>query len=138
MKEMKYGFERKNELLEKGKELGFTYYIMNLGTHPTAYIEIPKGHELYNKDYEDIYEEVDIDVHGGLTYSGNHLWISKNQKIEGWFIGWDYAHYGDYVGYEERLPKWLRTGGKKWSTEEILEEIKETCKKLYTRSNKKC
>lgn len=136
MKEMKYGFERENELLEKGKELGFTYYIINLGTHPTAYIEIPKGHKLYNKDCKDIYKEVDIDVHGGLTYSRNYLWIGKNQKIEGWFIGWDYAHYGDYLGCEERFPKELRTCGKKWTTEEILEEVKEACKKIYTRSNK--
>lgn len=75
----------------------------------------------------DIYKEVDIDVHGGLTYSDNHLWISENQKIEGWFIGWDYAHYGDYIGYEEILPKEIRTGGKKWTTEEIFNEIKEVC-----------
>ena len=127
MKEMKYYKDRKIEVLATGYCLGLLYFILNLGTHPTAYIKIPKGHKLYNKDYDDIYKEVDIDVHGGLTYSSNHLWISESQKIEGWFIGWDYAHYGDYVGYEEIFSKELRTGGKKWTTEEIFKEFKEVC-----------
>lgn len=127
MKEMKYCKDRKIEVLATGYCLGLLYYILNLGTHPTAYIKIPKGHKLYNKDYDDIYKEVDIDVHGGFTYSSNHLWISENQKIEGWFIGWDYAHYGDYAGYEEIFSKELRTGGKKWTTKEIFTEVKEAC-----------
>ncbi len=127
MKEMIYSFERKIEVLDTGYCLGLLYYILNLGTHPVAYIKIPKGHKLYNKDYDDIYREVDIDVHGGLTYSSNHLWISENQKIEGWFIGWDYAHYGDYAGYEEIMPKQYRTKGKKWTTKEIFTEVKEVC-----------
>lgn len=130
MKEMKYCKDRKIEVLETGYCLGLLYYILNLGTHPTAYIKIPKGHKLYNKDYDDIYGEVDIDVHGGITYSRDHLWISENQKIEGWFIGWDYAHYGDYAGYEEILPKEMRIGGKKWTTEEIFKEVKEVCYQL--------
>lgn len=130
MKEMKYCKDRKIEVLETGYCLGLLYYILNLGTHPTAYIKIPKGHKLYNKDYDDIYGEVDIDVHGGITYSRDHLWISENQKIEGWFIGWDYAHYGDYARYEEILPKEMRIGGKKWTTEEIFKEVKEVCYQL--------
>lgn len=127
MKEMIYSFERKIEVLDTGYCLGFLYYILNLGTHSVAYIKIPKGHKLYNKDYDDIYREVDIDVHGGLTYSSNHLWISENQKIEGWFIGWDYTHYGNYAGYEEIMPKQYRTKGKKWTTKEIFTEVKEVC-----------
>ncbi len=51
-------------------------------------------------------KEIDLDVHGGLTYSNNYLCISENKKVEGWiFIGWDYAHYGDYAGYEENDAK---------------------------------
>lgn len=127
MKEMKYCRNRKIEILATGYCFGLLYYILNLETHPTAYIKIPKGNKLYNKDYDDIYKEVDIDVHGGFTYSRNYLWISENQKIEGWFIGWDYAHYGDYCGYEEIFPEKIRTSGKKWTTEEIFAEVKEAC-----------
>lgn len=126
MKEMIYGAERKIEVLDTGYCLGFLYYILNLGTHPTAYIKIPENHKFYNKGYD----EIDLAVHGGLTYSKNELPVSTNQKIEGWFIGWDYAHCEDYAGYEERVPKQFRVGGKKWTTEEIFKEVKEACYQL--------
>lgn len=118
MKEMKYSKERKIEVLATGYCFGLLYYILNLGTHPTAYIKIP-GSINIDKDK--------LDVHGGITYSENHLWISENQKIDGEFIGWDYAHYGDYAGYEEIFPKEIRTGGKKWTTTEIYKEVREVC-----------
>lgn len=126
MKEMEYSIERKIEVLDTGYCLGLLYYIMNLGTHPTAYIRIPEGYKEYKKDYDDI----DLQVHGGLTYASNYLWISKTQKIEGWFVGWDYGHFGDYAGYEEMFPTELRTVGKKWTTEEIFKEVKEACYQL--------
>lgn len=118
MKEMKYSKERKIEVLATGYCFGLLYYILNLGTHPTAYIKIP-GSINIDKDK--------LDVHGGITYSKNHLWISENQKIDGEFISWDYGHYGDYAGYEEILPKEIRTGGKKWTTTEIYKEVREVC-----------
>ena len=131
MKEMEYSIDRRIEVLDTGYCLGLLYYIMNLGTHPTAYIRIPEGHKDYKKDYDDI----DLSVHGGLTYARNYLWISENQKIDGWFVGWDYAHYGDYAGYEEKFPDELKTGGKKWTTEEILKEVKEACYQLVKGSD---
>ena len=124
MKEMEYMPKRNIMVLDNGNYKGFNYYIMNLGTHPTAYIEIPKNHKLFNKTYEDIYNYIDLQVHWGLTYSKDYLYINKNEKLEGWFIGWDYAHCEDYMGYEELLPEEIRTGGKKWTTKEILEEVK--------------
>ena len=121
-KVMKYGKERRTELLCKGKYKNYNYYVLNLGTHPTAYIEIPKENKLYRKSYDEIYKiGCDIDVHGGLTYSNNEL---MGVKSENWFIGWDYAHCGDYCGYEEFMPESIRTYGKKWTTEEIIEECK--------------
>lgn len=122
IKEMEYGKERRTELLCKDKYKNYNYYVLNLGTHPTAYIEIPKENKLYRKSYDEIYKiGCDIDVNGGLTYSDNEL---MGVKSENWFIGWDYAHYGDYCGYEEYMPESVRTYGKKWTTEEIIEECK--------------
>lgn len=129
MKEMKYSAKRKIELLDTGTFYGFTYYILNLGTHPTAYIKIPKiDKRYYGKDIDSIMEMGDIEAaHGGITYAKDYLYISETQKICGWFIGWDYAHVMDYGGYEELLPKEMRTGGKKWTTEEIKDDTKKVC-----------
>lgn len=122
IKEMEYGKDRKTELLCKDKYKNYNYYVLNLGTHPTAYIEIPKEDKLYGKSYDEIYRiGCDIDVNGGLTYSDNEL---MGISSDNWFIGWDYAHCGDYCGYEETMPESIRTYGKKWTTKEIIEECK--------------
>lgn len=126
MKEMIYSAERKNEILDTGFCFGLLYYILNLGTHPTAYIKIPKDNKLYGKSYEDIYKEIDIDVHGGITYAEEGIY-ADNKEVQGWFIGWDYAHCYDYMGYEEKLPKFLQSGGKRWTTKEIYEEVRKAC-----------
>lgn len=120
MKEMEYSTKSKREVLDTGYCLGLLYYIMNLGSHPTAYIKIPKDNKYYGKDMY----EIDLEVNGGVTYSSDHLWINENDRLEGWFVGWDYAHFGDYTGFEFRI------GGKKWTTEEIFKEVKEACYQL--------
>lgn len=121
IKPMVYQTERKVELLCKREYKDYNYYILNLGTHPTAYIEIPKENKLYGKGYNEIYDMgYDIDVHGGLTYSDNEL---MGVKSESWFIGWDYAHAGDYMGFYKKMDlrlEYLRD--KKWTTEEIIKE----------------
>ena len=120
MKQMKYQKNRKIELLYNAIYKNYHYYILNLGTHPTAYVEIPKEHKLYGKDYNNI----DIDVHGGLTYSNDKLFISQFTILDNsWFLGWDYAHCYDYSGYYE-ADDFLNTQAKKWTTEEIIEECK--------------
>lgn len=122
IKAMEYGEESRIELLCKDKYKNYNYYVLNLGIYPTAYIEIPKGNKLYRKSYDEIYKiGCGIDVHGGLTYSDNEL---MGVKSENWFIGWAYAHVYDYCGYEESMPEIIRTYGKKWTTEEIIEECK--------------
>ena len=118
MREMIYSTKQKREILSTGYCFGLLYFILNLGTHPTAYIKLPNNLEI---------DEYDIDVHGGITYSKDYLWINDNEKIDGKFIGWDYAHFEDYGGYEEPLPKELRSGGKKWTTKEIFEEVRSVC-----------
>ena len=119
MKNMEYSEKRKLEILYEGKYRDYQFYILNLGTHPTAYIEIPRNSSLFGKEYDSI----NIEVHGGLTYSDDNL---GDIKADSWFIGWDYAHYGDYMGYESKLPLNYRfDDNKKWTTEEIFEEVKE-------------
>lgn len=134
-KQMVYQMERKIEILCEGTYKGYQFYILNLGTHPTAYIEIPRKSKLFGKSYEEIYRMgIDLDVHGGLTYSNDNLQTIQENS---WFIGWDYAHYNDYAGYEERLPKELRTDGRKWTTEEILEDVANAIEQIHKKENNK-
>ncbi len=49
-----------------------------------GYVAVPEDHPAFGLDYEDPLV-VDIDVHGGLTYSGERG------------FGFDCAHYGDLV-----------------------------------------
>ena len=120
MKKMVYQKDRKTELLYSGTYKGYDFYIMNLGTHPTAYVNVCNNKLLNGKNWD----KLDIDVHGGLTYSADHLYINAIKEVKGWFIGWDYAHYNDYAGYEMDMPENLRSNGKKWTTEEIYEDVK--------------
>jgi len=76
------------KILDSGIYNNFEYKIVSYGTHPCCYISIPKNHKYYNKDYENI----DIECHGGLTYS-------QKQDDNKYWIGWDYAHCNDYMGY---------------------------------------
>lgn len=124
MREMIYYANRLEtpELLTSDEYKGFTYYVLNLGTHPCAYIEVT-GTELDGRDYCDI----DIDCHGSLTYSRDYL---RTVDHKGWFIGWDYMHYLDFVGYEFNLPQQTRTGGKRWTTEEIVLECERVIEQL--------
>lgn len=124
-KDMEYQYDRKVEILMEGKYKNYQFYILNLGTHPTAYVEIPRGSNLFGKDYNEII--CDIDVHGGLTYADDHL---QDIKKDSWFLGWDYAHYGDYTGCEEILPATIRTGGKKWTTLEIFGHVTEVINQI--------
>lgn len=63
------------------------------GGHLCGYVQIPKDHMLFEKHYDDI----QIDVHGGLTYSNFY-------KDEYW-IGFDCAHSFDICPSTEYLYK---------------------------------
>ena len=52
-----------------------------------GYVGIPKTHPSWGKKYDD----VDIQVHGGLTHSG----LEQDDTSETWWFGFDCAHAGD-------------------------------------------
>jgi len=102
-------------VLARGKYHNFPFVILNVrGSHPTAYFGIGKEHTFYGSDYGD----VPLDVHGGLTYSDNH--VPKSSIKDKWWLGWDYAHVGDRMGYYPNV-----TRDKAWTREEILAEVKQ-------------
>lgn len=57
-----------------------------------GYVKLPPDHKWWGLKYEDI----DVDVHGGLTYG------SMDKDDINYVIGFDAAHYGDSL---ERWPK---------------------------------
>ena len=67
--------------------------------HLCGYIAVPLGHKLYGVDYSKLYDWMDIQVHGGLTYAG--------KKGDDWLFGFDCAHWHDLIpssienGYHE-------------------------------------
>lgn len=57
--------------------------------HWCGYVGVPKGHPAFGADYGDI----DVSVHGGLTFAG-----TMDADPEGlWWLGFDCAHLGDLV-----------------------------------------
>ena len=108
----------KAEILAEGKYKGYNYYILSLGTHPTAYVEImDQDDKFYKMHYNDANEE--INVHGGLTFSDHFL---KGIVYNTWILGWDYAHAGDMFGAPGLTGV---AGDKEWTTQEILTDVKD-------------
>ena len=134
------------QILDEGIYNNFHYAIVSLGSHPCAYVELPKEHKWYGKYYDNI----PIDCHGGLTYSSTQGIIcplNNPNHRDGYWIGWDYAHYGDYVyndfndfgfaydfndfGFAYDFNDFgFALGEKHWTTEEIFEDVKDVINQL--------
>ena len=115
MKQMSYSPSRNVSVLDNKIYKGYEYYILSLGTHPTAYVKLSKNDKFYGYDYDSISEFVD--VHGGFTYSKDTLSVAPNES-DVWFIGWDYAHFGDF--FYDAFPD---SSDEKYSTFKILEDV---------------
>ena len=137
MKQMIYGYETIKEILLQGEYDGRKFVIVSYGTHPCAYVEMPykqlNNLNIKQNDCEK-YLEDKINCHGGITYFGrlDHVpCILEN--IE--YFGWDYAHACDFTGiylnpiFNEKEDLNLLKG-KKWTTEEIFEEVKDVIHQL--------
>ncbi len=64
-----------------------TRYMVRVSNHiPLCYVEIPEKLRTLLGNRPDV-----LAVHGGITFAG-----SLN-NISGYWIGWDYGHFGDYI-----------------------------------------
>lgn len=119
MKEMIYGGEGGLLGVEDIGD-GYKLAVTNTkGSHPCAYVQWPDIEKL--ETYDDIW--VDAEVHGGFTFLGT---LKTTYDLDGIWLGWDYAHLGDYLGFD-LLPK--RTD-KKWTSEEVRQEALEVLKAI--------
>jgi hypothetical protein len=76
-----------------------------------GYVRIPEGHEYYDKNYN----EIDVSVHGGLTFS-EHI-TDGNVLPKGFWVGFDTAHYGDDSTY--------------WTKDRVFEETINLFSQIY-------
>ncbi|MDE6833340.1 MAG: hypothetical protein K2J39_03695 [Ruminococcus sp.] len=124
MKEMIYKNKSVAELLDSGTYKDYEYAIVSRGFSPCAYVKLPEGHTYYGLDYDDI----PVECHGGLTYSD--YYIDGMPSGSGWWIGWDYGHCCDYSGFMINENWHDISRYKKWTTTEILEEVKRVIDQL--------
>lgn len=85
--------------------------------HLCGYVELPSSHKHYKKSYDDI----DVDVHGGLTFANDHL--PGKQPTDKWVIGFDCAHAGDLSMIIPSFSK-LRLGERYRTMEWVKKELK--------------
>jgi hypothetical protein len=62
--------------------------------HLCGYVGVPQRHPLYGRSYDEVYDLIDPEVHGGLTYAdqGNE---AVGEDLAAWYFGFDCAHSGD-------------------------------------------
>lgn len=77
-------------MIGHGRRDGVDYYLYWHSTWWCAYIDV-RGTRFDGTDYDNI----DIDCHGGFTYSEPTLPSDFKGYEQSWYIGWDYAHAGD-------------------------------------------
>lgn len=144
MKEMVYSKEGKTELLFS-KEFGdFHVAVINVrGSHPCGYVKVPddiwnavsKGWDGEKPKYY-AFDGL-FDVHGGFTYCGEYGHPGgPNDLPDGNWVGWDYAHYGDYTAFDIGFSQ---NPNKKWTTLEIVDEALDVCNQMieYRKENLK-
>ena len=106
---------------------GYGIMVKNIrGSHPCGYVRLPDeiAAKVMEADPKYCVDSIwiDEDIHGGITYSG------FMGDFEGYFIGWDYAHYGDYTC--TCFDYCREQNEKHWTTDEIIEEAKLVVKAL--------
>ena len=88
-----------------------------------GYVLIPKDNHFHGEHYDDI----DVDVHGGLTFSGLvdtkmvEDWGLEKEDEGKWCVGFDTAHYSDNLS--------------KWSKEKVQEEAERLKEQLSMNIN---
>jgi hypothetical protein len=88
--------------LEKGEHRGFEWEIVHNGRgNRCGYIRVMPDHPWFEKDYND----VNVDVHGGITFAAFGKECPTHGAVAEWWVGFDCAHAGDAQDFS--LP-WTR------------------------------
>lgn len=129
-KEIVYNnIERFAVVIAVDKYRGMTYICVNRGMHPCAYVICPKDFldKYYNPDEGII---PGIKVHGGIDYVGEVNELLGLEDYEGYCIGWDYGHAGDWTGKLSNEEN-IAYGHKKYTTKILVDDCKKVIDQYY-------
>jgi len=98
-----------------------------------GYVGVPRSHPAFGHQYDDF----NVSVHGGLTYSGKcsgHLCHAGPQKVL-WWIGWDAFHSGDLapVMLQSLREIYRHSDAHYWTVQEAIGETKRLASQLTGR-----
>jgi hypothetical protein len=106
-------------VLAEGFDQGARWLVLRGPASLCAYIGLPVDHPLVRASAS--YDDLPLDVHGGLTYSNEG---DGKHHPAGWFWwGWDYAHAGDRCTYD--LESGRNADEHLWTIEEVTREAKD-------------
>ena len=114
---------------QKGTYLKYDWLVIKQDAgHLCGYVKLWKKHPLEVVLDTDGYDGVDVECHGGITF-GRKIKKNESGMIErgftpGYWIGWDYAHFGDWT-----LSSFDETD-KRWTFDEVIKECYEVIEKL--------
>lgn len=123
----------KPQVLYIGDYKHYTFFVLNLGTHPTAYIRLPENHPFYAKNYEEA-NHYFTNSQARLSYAFDDTFTFSDSSVnfnsnlnrpvpDGWYIGFDRAHMGDWVGFLSDEVN-IRAGYRKYTTEDMIQDCK--------------
>lgn len=129
IKEMIYGTKKcRPFILAEGQYRNHKYYVLSMGTYPTAYVSVEIDFREISWEY--IIKLFDkCPIHGGISYAHRGLpYEELDESVKDIsFIGWDYSHICDYVGSASSS---LKIKAKKWTTAEIVDECMNVIDKM--------
>jgi hypothetical protein len=113
-------------ILDQGVEEGIPWFIMCGPGSITAYLGIPIDHPLAKLDYND----VDLHVHGGLTYGS--VGDGNLRPTDYYWLGWDYEHHMDCSFYSIRYPEYRSLAeDTQWTVEMVRPEVIRAARQLF-------
>lgn len=128
---------------------------MASGGNINGYVAVSDTHPFYGKTYHDKIKlesepkfngnyidgeyslDMTINVHGGLTYSDNHLAGIENGLLgELWWFGFDTAHAGDITPFEDEISRKYRIADDEYRDWDYVEQqVKKLAEQLKVLSN---
>lgn len=122
-----YSLTHNNYVVTTGYYCGYAYVVRSTGNHPCAYI----GCEHFARPLDEL--KCILNVHGGITYNTRQDPILDGLNPELEWIGWDYAHVGDYQMLFEKYPEDYaqeRSEAKRYTVPEIMIDIQNVIRLL--------
>lgn len=119
--------EMPSYIVKKETYKNHLYIIFSIeGRHPTAYVSVNESEKWFDMDYNKISAFwIGCRPHGGFTFSG-YVSTEFEETEDTYWVGWDYAHFGDYLSYPLNSLNLITQGAKQWT----IEEIESECKKV--------